>query len=260
MGIALARACAGYFHQKLVTVLDKKGEARIGIGHGFMPYNVINELEKMKIEGLIQKPHPQAGKIIWYPLIASFPFVEPHQDAQRIAIKFENFYGLEGEIKHFDTHGIVHSSLLDTVDIDTVGNDRNITRQDKDIVKELAKTDIVLVGATTLKKQIDKVKYFIQEQEPLKKILRDLEIDRGHVISTIILDEKGNNKNIGISAIGIRFEELEEAKENGAVILACGGEEHRDSAYSALKGELISVLITTIETAKFLVKKSEEKG
>jgi hypothetical protein len=76
-------------------------------------------------------------------------------------------------------------------------------------------------------------------------------------IGGVFIDSMGNEVETKIDLVGLNYAALKYAAGHGSVIVVCAGESRRYSLLAALKGSLISVLVTSRPTAEWLMAQSE---
>jgi methylglyoxal synthase/DNA-binding transcriptional regulator LsrR (DeoR family) len=239
----LARATAGYFHEWLSTRVMSNDLTKVGIGHGLTISQILVELKSMEKERLIKKPRMEKERVVWYPSVANVESVRRKQEAAAITSEFAEFYG--GEAKAFRTSNFIEEG------------DSFPHKEDDDLLHALESSDLILVTGAPWDAEAN----FYKRSHIDRKDLPPLREAGGPVamLSTIFLDEKGGEYKWKYRTVGLRYSNLKAAAQRGAVLLICGGTKHREIALSALKGELVSILVTTNFTAEWLLSGPSSK-
>lgn len=240
VGERLARACAGYFHQYLSHILrnDLKDRVRVGISWGWSAVQVLKELENLSAQGLIEKKDLPYNKLVWSPLIGIVSSEIEAWEANIIAEKFRAFYG--GTVEGLSCAGFAKEEV-------------ERPKQISDTIAGLEESDLILTSASPWGKS-----------SPQSLAIRTA-LDRGIFpelgsatgnISAIFLDPVGKELKLrqGYSIVGLGYEGFQRAARAGVVILICGGANRHEVALSALRGNLASVLVTTNQTAHWILE------
>ena len=122
---------------------------------------------------------------------------------------------------------------------------------DNMLIDALAKADIVLVPAAPWDDQATLYTKTALNPECFPKFS-----DAVGLMSTVFLDKEGKKVGGQYSMVGLGHSGFRQAAKNDAVLLMCGGEKRRSVALSALRGKLVSVLITSSATANWLLKQN----
>jgi len=236
LGTRLARACAGYLHRRLSVTAKKGRDVRIGVGHGWTIRQVLEELKKMNSEDLFLKPRPLPGRIIWSPLVGNLTVVFTNREASVIANDFQKYYG--GEVEAFQAGGFVDGNATDA-----------LPKDDERLIQGLAKADLMIVSAAPWNKNATLIKKTALSHAFFPKFRSAL-----GTMSVVFLDRDGAKVKSSHYAVGLEHEGFQKAAKRGSVILVCGGASRRATALAALRGGLVSVLVTTRRTAEYLLR------
>jgi|CXWL01.1.fsa_nt_gi methylglyoxal synthase len=213
LGEALARACAGYFHQRLLATMSEGKETRIGVAWGWTARQVLIELKKMEQEGFLQKPARLLGKVVWSPLIGHITVVLTEREATAIADQYRNYYG--GELEAFKSSGLVQGDIASA----------SLPLDDKKLMENLKQSDLIIISAAPWNNDST----FYQNTALSREYFPAPSAAEGNV-SVIFLDKDGGEVKQHYSAVGLGYEGFQEAAKNGAVIFVCGGIAHRGIA------------------------------
>jgi len=239
LGKALSRACAGYLFQQLMWTVGEDEIIRVGIAHGWVMRQVLKEMIGMEKGELLRKPSKLSGRVIWSPIIGNLTVEWTDREAAAIANDFKGYFG--GEVEAFQSSGLRHA-----------GTKSSLSAEDNALIHELAEAKIILASAAPWNKEATLFKNTALKTEYFPKFT-----DAAGVISAIFLDENGKEAESQYSVVGLDYKGFHRAAKRGAVVLMCGGKNHRKIALAALRAGLVSVLITTNATADFLL---EEKA
>lgn len=237
LGKALARACAGYFHRRLLTTVREGRQTRIGIGHGWTPMELMNQLKVLEKEGLLRRPPKLAGEVVWSTLVGNLTVVFTDREASVIARSFRDYYG--GSVESFHASGFVRTS----------SSHNTIPREDQELLKALGSADLILTSAAPWNPSVTLVKETLLDRASFPEFSKSV-----GTVSVLFLNQDGKEVKRTHSAVGLGYEGIRRAALNGAVILMCGGRDRRRVAKAALKAGLVSVLVTTSKTAEDLLK------
>lgn len=240
LGKALARACAGYLHRRLITT-DREGKLnRIGVAHGWTSRQVLYEVIKMGTEGLLQESLKLASKVVWSPLIGNIQVEQTDQEASIIASAFKDHYG--GRDETFKSTAVMQTKTSGTLRL-----------EDQELIKNLEKADVIFISAAPWNEQA--TLYHNRALNP--KYFPSFKRAEA-VMSGIFLDKDGKEVKGEYLIVGLGYEGFQRAAKNGAVILICGGINRRKVTLAALRGKLVSVLITTNGTAEWLLNDAQK--
>ncbi len=238
LGRALARACAGYLH-RCILATDREGKkTRIGIGHGWTLVELLNQLKQLRKERLLRKT-PLKGEVIWSTLVGNLPFVFTEQEASVIVKGFKEHYG-GGSIELFQASNVIEKASIK----------KTLPKEDLELIKNLSSADLIVESGAPWNAQAT----FAGLLNPAA--IPKFSPNNVGTISVVFLNKKGEEVRVRYSAVGLGYRGLQKAASRGAVILMCGGEARREVALAALRGKLVSVLVTTSETAKYLLEKN----
>jgi len=236
LGEAMARACAGYFHQKISRFDEPQRTYRIGVAWGWGTKQVLNELVKMEARGLIQKPR-LPSRLLWTPLIGTITAEFTDREASVIAQEYCDFYG--GSVEGIACAGFarIPARLPEAV---------------RHTIHDLEKADLILTSASPWNEDASLYKNTGLDHHcfpPLSEAVG--------LISGVFLNPDGTELRGEYSVVGLGYSGFRQAVENGEVILMCGGESRRRVLHAALLGSLASVVITTSLSAKWALSEQE---
>ncbi len=247
IGDRLSSAGAGYLHETLLFEGKKRTELQIGVAWGYIQSSVADILEaKTGIEKRrtgsdpsLPTPWPITAKITWYPLVGNVGIaIEPTQ-AGEIAYRLCASYG--GEVRPLGIGGIERPPCTGPSVVE------------KNYFEELAKKgDIVLTSASPW--SMDHLLFRVGGCDPSN--LPPVGPDVAGVIGGVFIDPSGREiaripSHYRIASLG--YEGYRSVASNGRVILVAGGTLRRPVILAALNGGLVSVLVTTRETGKWLL-------
>lgn len=234
LGVALARAMAGYVHHRLGMRVPPTRDIRVGVSWGWGAKQILRQLVSMEEQGLIQKLPPFSSRLIWSPLIGTITAEITDQEASMIAQGFCDFYG--GRVEGFTCAGFARA------DAKRPGTVRQL-------IDSLEGSDLVITSASPWNEETALYKNTGLDHNNFPPISKTTSL-----ISGIFLDEHGNKLEGSYSIVGLDFEGFQRAAEKGAVILMCGGENRRSVLLAALRAHMASVVITTKATAKWVLR------
>ena len=243
LGEVLARVTAGYLNQRIHLVAQETQEIRIGISWGWGSKHVLQELIKMDEDGLLEKPARLAGTVAWSPLIGIITSEITDREAVIIAEGFCNFYG--GKVEGFMCAGFAREGA---------GKPEAVNN----LICKLEEADIILTSAAPWDEDaaLYKDTGLSREYFPPLPARPPLPSDAIGLISGVFLNEEGGEVRGDYSIVGLDYNGFQHAAKKGAVILMCGGVKRREAALAALRGGLVSVLITTHQTAEWILQHS----
>jgi DNA-binding transcriptional regulator LsrR (DeoR family) len=242
VGIALARACAGYLHRSILAMVDRNEgkKIRIGIGHGWTPMELLKQLNQMRKEGLLRRTRLD-GKVIWSTLVGNLPAVFSEREASVIVNGFSEHYG--GSVESFRASGLIKRSDIKTT----------LLKEDLELIENLSSADLIVTSGAPWTK--DAILADLLNPEAVPKKLSVPKFSKKHVgtISLVFLDENGSEVEWPYSAVGLDFKGFRKAAKKGSVIVMCGGLARQEVAFAALNARLVSALVTTKKTANYLL-------
>lgn len=231
LGTSLARAFAGYLNQSL-HALDQNRHARIGVAWGWGLRRVLTELTTMHDENLLRKPQVTPD-LIWTPIIGVITAQMTDQEASMVADGFANFYG--GRLERLGCAGFAPAQ-------------RTIPADVREIIVNLENADLILTSGSGW----DSEASLARSTGLDTKKLPEFQSVAG-TVSGVFLDEDGNEVRGEYEIVGLGYKGLKNAASKGAVVLMCGGQKRNKIVLSALRAHLVSVLISTKNTAKWVL-------
>lgn len=238
LGAALARACAGFLNQWLHTAGYERRRARIGVTWGFLMKQVLNELEEHKV--VLEKPAKLPDVLIWSPIIGIITAEMTDREAGMIADGFRTFYG--GQLERFGCAGFALADAKMPTDV-------------AEVIANLENADLVLTSGSPW----DPEAYLAQNTALDRSRLPDFSEAVG-TISGVFLDATGKEVRGQYSIVGLGYEGLRKVAQNGEVVLICGGDERSLVVLAALRARLVSVLVTTRQTAEWMLQTADGPG
>ena len=238
LGRVLTRACAGYLHRRILTTAREGKTTRIGIGYGWTQLELLNQLQRLRGEGLLDGRSTPKGDLIWSPLIANLPTVFTELEASVIANRFQAFYGV-GKLESFQGSSMIRTGSSATT----------LPKEDLELITNLSNADLIITSGARWNPKAPVFR--ILDPAAMKRL--ELQSVVG-TVSLIFLNRDGREVRWEYSPIGLDYKGFQQAAKRGAVILICGGESRKEIALAALRGKLVSVLVTTRKTAEYLVK------
>ena len=233
LGLDIARAAAGYFHQMLCDLLGRKERLRIGIAWGWGAREVLKTLEEFHQREFITKPSLEPGKsIVWSPLIGSVGAELTGREASVIAEGFCGFYGGTVDAFHCAGFALKEAQLPG-----------GVTR----LMDCLEKSDLILTSGAPWGPSTGLIK-----DTGLSERYFPAFAEADGLVSGVFLRESGEEVIHKYGIIGLGYEGFRKAAERGTVILMCGGEERRRILLGAIRAKMISTLVTTSKTARWL--------
>jgi|GEM_PF-2050836 len=244
LGKALARACAGYLHRRILATAQERELTRIGIGHGWTIMRVLEELKEMRMSGLL-RPVALPNTVVWSTLVGNLTVVFTNRESAVIANEFQKYYG--GDVEAFQASGFVDRKSIE----------KTLPSDDQTLIKTLSSAELIIVSAAPWNSKATLVRETL-----LSRALFPAYKKAVGTMSVLFLREDGSEVLFKYSAVGLGHEGFASAARRGAVILVCGGAQRRKVALAALKGKLVSVLVTTNKTAEALLRggKSSDFG
>lgn len=235
LGKALARACAGYLHLRILYLLEKQNIVRIGVAWGYVMHQVIEQLEGLKESGYLERP-PCPASIICSPLVGTLltEEYEANEIAQRLASFYqENFESIEGKFEGIPSRGL-HRGTLDS-----------LSPEMQRIIRTLKEeTDVIVTSGAPWREDATLLKYTALKREafpPFEETIGEM--------NAVFLKRDGSKATYDYEVVGLGYDGFKRAAERGVTVLVCGAKDRRELVRAALTGELVSVLITTNETA-----------
>jgi DNA-binding transcriptional regulator LsrR (DeoR family) len=239
LGIALARACAGFLNQYMQVAGEENKDIHIGVAWGWGMRRVLTELGKMHTETLLKKPDILPHKLLWSPIIGIITAEVTDWEASMIAEGFRKFYG--GQCEQFGCAGFAPKGTAAP---------QNVAQ----LINKLQSANLVLTSASAWNKEASLANNTGLDRAKLPRFKPAIAM-----ISGIFLDEKGEEINGEYSVVGLGRAELQKIRKSGDVVLMCGGNDRNPVVLSALRAKLVSVLITTRQTAEWVLSKEKPK-
>lgn len=234
LGQVLCLAAAGYVYSAVDRLLAEGG-GRIAVSWGSAMSQVVEQLENLEAKHCLGAPADIDAPIVWSASIGNLP--SPHEiNAGTVAGGFRDFFG--GEVEDFSTGSEGYAEDL-----------RALRREDRELLRALPTADIVLTSASAWN---ERAGLAVHGGQQLKSILPRFDAAVGN-IGGVFLDEDGSEVPTERSIVGLDYEGLSHAAARGTVILVAGGEGRRPVALAALQKRLVSVLVTSAQTAAWLL-------
>lgn len=242
VGASLARACAGYFHCRLATLVSAKGRVCVGLAHGWTVQRVLHELRRMKSDKLLTKDLGAMHNVTWAALIGNVTVAWTDLEAAMIAAEFAEYYG-GGKVRSFRSSGLLPSE-------DKEGRLRD---EDRKLIARLEAADLILVIAAAWNRN-----HTLYSSTALDKhLLPPFDGEAVGTISASFINAQGKEVHWAYSEVGLDYAGLQKAAKRGAVVFICGGEERNQVLLAALQERLASVLVTTRSSAEWLLKHAQ---
>jgi len=232
LGKSLARACAGYLNQSL-HASDANRHTRIGVAWGWGLRRVLTELTTMHDEKLLRKPQVTPN-LTWTPIIGVITAQMTDQEASMVADGFANFYG--GHLERLGCAGFAPAQ-------------RTIPADVRDIIANLENADLILTSGSGWDTEASLASSTGLDTKRLPKF-RSV----AGIVSGVFLDEDGGEVRGEYEIVGLGYKGLKNAAAKGAVVLMCGGLKRNKIVLSALRARMVSVLISTKNTAEWVLK------
>jgi methylglyoxal synthase/DNA-binding transcriptional regulator LsrR (DeoR family) len=240
LGKALARACAGYFHQRLNTLGSDGKEIRIGVSWGYIVKEVLDQLKEMKESKLLPETVKPSGPLIWSPLIGNITTEYTDREAAVLADEYNNFYSdafdKSGKVETFRSSGFLRGA-------------HDFPKSDLELIKKLEQANLILVSAARWDDEASLRRISALRKEHFPQPMKDAI----GTMSAVFLKANGEPAKENPShyrKVGLGYSGFQAAAKKGSVILVCGGLDRHEVARAALLGRLVSVLITTRQTAE----------
>ncbi len=244
LGTELASLAAAYLDGWLAKQsrearrLVVKREVRIAVGHGWVIGQIPKQLARLRASRILSKFDHDLLSIQWLPAVGNLT-VRPEslqRESEHICHAFKRMYG--GRVERFLSAGYFKPPPPP------------IFPEDARLMKSLKGADLALVSAAPW------------EPDEIKKNYPDLDtamlpgVDEAvAIVSLAFLRIDGSVAPTRYRFVGLSADDLNEmVKKRGEVILLCGGESRRLAALAALRANLASVLITTRDTAEWLIE------
>lgn len=233
LGREIARVCAGYFNQRIREIVENKKNLRIGIAWGWGSMQVLSELRAMKAEGVIDSSERFSDSVVWSPLIGSIGARFTDREATFLAEEFRDFFG--GELESFSCAGFA-------------ARETSLPVRVRDLIGKLHSADIVVTAAAPWNEDAA----LLRETGLSPKFFPGFDEAVG-LISGVFLRDDGTKVEKEYGIVGLDWEGFRDAAIEGDVILMCGGLERRRTLLAALRARLFSVLVTSSDTARWLL-------
>ena len=234
LGQALARACGGYLNQRLHRLVQERKEIRIGVAWGWGARQVAEELVKLEKDELLQRPQRFSDAVVWSPLIGITTAEIAEREANMIAQRFCQFYG--GRFEGISCAGFAYADAKMPDSVNT-------------LIDKVGCSDIILTSASPWDKNASLYNKTGIDNQYFPSFSKAV-----GTLSGIFLNERGREVKGKYTIVGLGWEGFHTAAKRGSVILVCGGKKRRTVLLAALRGKLVSVLVTTYKTAKWLLQ------
>jgi DNA-binding transcriptional regulator LsrR (DeoR family) len=239
LGEALCQAAAGYLNEVVVRLSAQKS-ARIAVSWGWAGDQVVEQLKRLENAKCITRQPPGFSQgLIWSASIGNLP--SPYEmNAGTVAKGLAEFFG--GTTAEF-TYGA--AGYIDDFS--------KLEQADLAIIRELPKSDLVVTSASAW----DEKSGLAQYGHALRSTFPRFDEAIG-TVGGVFLDEEGRDVPTKGRIVGMSHEDLRKAAKRGAVVIIAGGDGRRRVVLAALRQRLASVLITSKETARWLVDQQIE--
>lgn len=248
LGQKLAKAAGGFLDEKIHATGRVGKETRIGVSWGYCLNKVaddrVDQSDSLneRLAGLIPQPEPPGpeGKLIWCPLVGILKPPHPDWEAGNIAEKLGTVYG--GDVIAFLQSGIVLPDGFGPA-----------SRSRKKVEDFASKSDVIL---TSLSHWHEEHKLLTQANfEPKRFPLPSSGVAAlmcGVFLASDGSEVPGEENHYRFTGLG--YAGFLEAAGRRVVVLVAGGEERRPGILAAIRGKLISSLVTTKMTAEWLLE------
>jgi methylglyoxal synthase len=236
LGTLLARASAGYLNHWISTA-DRERQIRIGVAWGWGLRQVLNEVKRMHADGLLVKPSVRRD-VVWSPIIGIITARATGQEADMIADGFKEFYG--GTLERFGFAGFAPPEGL--------------PKDVAEIVAKLVKSDLILTSGSDWDRNASLAKNTGLDRTKLPRFNRV-----AGTVSGVFLDQNGNEVKGEYQIVGVGHDGLKYAALNGTVVLTCGGSKRNRVVLAALRAKLVSVLVSTRQTAEWVLDQATKQ-
>ncbi len=238
LGTAIARACAGFLNGWLCAEdFFPNNSLRIGVAWGWGMREVLAQVCEMETEGLLEKPKVPNQSLVWSPIIGIITAEMTDEEASSIALGFRNFYG--GEFEGFTCAGF--APVRASIPI-------NCT----ELLSKLRNADLIVTSASAWDEHASlalNTGLDIEKFPPFASAVG--------TISGIFLEADGTMVEGKYSVVGLGYEDLRQAAQQHRVVLLSGGDSRNKVVLAALRARLVSVLITSRQTAEWICKQSQ---
>ena len=242
LGTALARACAGYLNQKLIdlvsdaSIQEPSEQIRIGVTWGWGTRQVVLEAVAMETERLLRPPARSLMKsVIWSPAIGTIAQKVNNREAASTAQQLKQFFGGEAS-------GSL-GSAFDAGDV-LLPSDTIIA------VDDLLNANFVLATASCWNESNG----LYQAAGENRDLLPSINSVAVACVSGVFLDSNGIEVSPKCKIVGMSLEQFRQIAAKGSVLLMSGGEDRRIALLAALRAGIASVLVTTSQTASWLLR------
>lgn len=201
---------------------------------------MLEELSHLEKDGFLQKRKTLPGDVVWCPQFGHSGGVTSVVEASILTDQYRKHFG--GRVETFK-HGAV---ILE-------GSPRSLPEDDEKLEASLRSADLVLITAAPWNEEATLYKNTALKPELFPKCSKDRA-----VVGVVFLNSDGSEEPGRFSVVGLGYDGLREAARNGgSVIMVCGGNDRHEAALCALRAGFVGVLITTRQTAEWVVGKLE---
>lgn len=233
LGTILARTCAGFVNQYIQNAGRENKDIRIGVTWGWGMRQVLIELTKMKNEGVLTKPTELPHKLLWSPIIGILTAEINDWEANMIAEGFRLFY--DGQCEQLGCAGFSPKGAI-------------MPQNVKQFIETLQTANLVLTTASAWNASASLANCTGLDLNKMPSFERAV----GN-ISGVFLNPAGKEVTGKYTVVGLGRAGFQQVRKTGNVVLMCGGNNRNRVILSALRANLVSVLITTRLTAEWIL-------
>jgi hypothetical protein len=194
----------------------------------------------MESEGSLVRPIKLQVRLAWLAAIGNLHF-NPELNAGQIADEMSRFFG--GEARRLTENAFVPA-------------DHPLSTADEVRIEQLQSADLVLMSAAPW--HSGSGLYVRSGMRP------------GHVyplfgeacgtVGGVFVNADGSRVQSDWRMVGLDYADLQSAAAHGNVVLVCGGRERRRVLLAALRGKLTSNLVTSSDTARWLLSEAPDES
>lgn len=238
LGSFLARACAGFLNQWLHVAGDAHSAVRVGVAWGWGMKEVLTQLQTMMRQRLLDRPRGLPDVLVWSPIIGIITAEMTDEEASMIAEGLRTLYG--GSCEGFQCAGFASENA-------------RIPKNVADRIEELAEADLIVTSASAWNRDASLAMNTGLNRTKLPDYTKAIA-----TISGVFLAADGSEVRGEYSIVGLGYDGLRKAASDGRVVVMCGGRMRNPVVLSVLRGRLVSVLITTRQTAEWVLEQAGE--
>ena len=244
LGDALATVANDFLFQQLAFLMRHRSDISVGIGPAYIVQQVTRRIGQRPGRSL-----RRTGNLAWLATLSNLDPVKPERQASSNARVISHDDRLGGSMRAFQLSGFVDRQSLqhEQRDLHT-----GITHHDRELIRDLSNVDIALMTCSPWDKNGSVYKWCEGLRE--SQDLPDEQLCVGTMSGTFLEHFTGQEVQSPKVAIGIGYDGIVQVASQGALICVSAGNDYRSTILSALRGGLISILITSIETAEWLAE------